>query len=107
MQDGEVVGLLQDGEVVGLLQDGEVVGLLQDGEVVGLLQDGEVVGLLQNGEVVGLLQVVLWAGTLENLEGVTEGSGEGRRPEMDKETMTCCKKKTQPTHLWYTRGQQL
>ena len=30
-----------------------------------------------------------------------EGSVEERRPEMDRETMTCCEKETQPTQLWY------
>ena len=44
--------------------------------------------VVQDGEVVGLLQVGLLAGTLEYLEGVREGSGEGRGPEMDKDTMT-------------------
>ena len=44
--------------------------------------------MVQEDEVVGLLQVRLWAGTLEYLEGVREGRGEWRRPEMDKETMT-------------------
>ena len=38
----------------------------------------------------GLLQVRLLAGTLEHLEGVREGNGEGRRPGVDRETMTCC-----------------
>ena len=44
--------------------------------------------VVQEGEVVGLLQVRLLACTLEHLEGVREGSGEGRRPEVDRETMT-------------------
>ena len=30
-----------------------------------------------------------------------ECSVEERRPEMDRETMTCCEKETQPTQLWY------
>ena len=38
----------------------------------------------------GLLQVGLWADSLEHLEGVREGSGEGRRPGVNRETMTCC-----------------
>ena len=46
--------------------------------------------VVQEGEVVGLLQVRLLACTLEHLEGVREGSGEGRRPGVDRETMTCC-----------------
>ena len=33
-----------------------------------------------------------------------EGSVEERRPEIDRETMTCCEKETQPTHLWYKRA---
>ena len=44
--------------------------------------------VVQEDEVVGLLQVGLLVGTLEHLEGVREGSGEGRRPEVDRETMT-------------------
>ena len=44
----------------------------------------------QKGEVVVLLQVGLWASTLEYLEGVRKGSGEGRKPGVDRETMTCC-----------------
>ena len=44
--------------------------------------------VVQEGEVVGLLQVGLLVGTLEHLEGVREGSGEGRRPEVDRKTMT-------------------
>ena len=46
--------------------------------------------VVQDGEVVGLLQVGLLAGTLEYLEGVRIGSGEGRRPGMHRETLTCC-----------------
>ena len=60
----------------------------------------ELVDVGQEGEVVGLLRVGLWAGTLEHLEGVRVGIGEGRRPGVDRETMTCCEKETQPTHLW-------
>ena len=41
------------------------------------------------------------AGTLEHLKEAREDSVEERRPEMDRETMTCCKKETQPTQLWY------
>ena len=44
--------------------------------------------VVQEDEVVGLLQVGLLVGTLEHFEGVREGSGEGRRPEVDRETMT-------------------
>ena len=63
------------------LTDCLVVTAVKLAEVV---QEGEVVGLLQD------LQVRLLAGTLEHLEGVREGSGEGRRPGVDRETMTCC-----------------
>ena len=58
-----------------------------DSLVVGTVKLAEVV---QEGKVVGLLQVGLLAGTLEHLEGVREGSGDGRRPGVDRETMTCC-----------------
>ena len=34
----------------------------------------------------------LRASTLEHMEGVREGSGEGRRHGIDRETMTCCEK---------------
>ena len=46
--------------------------------------------MVQEGKVVGLLQVGLLAGTLEHFEGVRAGIGEGRRPGVDRETMTCC-----------------
>ena len=46
--------------------------------------------VVEKVEVVGLLQVGLCAGTLDHLEGVREGSGEGRRPGLDREGMTCC-----------------
>ena len=42
--------------------------------------------LVQEDEMVGLLQL----GLLEHLEGVMEGSGKGRGPGVDRETMTCC-----------------
>ena len=45
----------------------------------------------------------LWARKLGDLEGVGEGSGDGRRPGVDRETMTCCEK-TKPNHLWYKRA---
>ena len=53
--------------------------------------------VVQESEVVGLLQVRLLAGTLEHLEGVREGIGEGRRPGVDRETM----------HWWYKRAATL
>ena len=46
--------------------------------------------VVQEGEVVGLLQVGLYASKLVPLPEVREGSGEGRRPGVDSETMTCC-----------------
>ena len=38
--------------------------------------------------MVGLLQVGLWAGKLDHLERVREGSGKERRPWVDRETRT-------------------
>ena len=52
------------------------------------------VKVVQEGWVVGLR-----AGTLEYLKRVREGSGEERRPEINKETMSCCEKETQPTYV--------
>ena len=46
----------------------------------------------------------VWAATMEHLQGVRVDSGEGRRPGVDRETMTCCDKETRPTHLWYKRA---
>ena len=59
----------------------------------------ELVKVVQEGWVVGLLQMGLWSGTLEYLKRVREGSGEERRPEINKETMSCCEKETQPTYV--------
>ena len=69
-----------------------------------MLAAGELVEVVQEGEVVGLLQVRLLASTMKHMEGVSEGSEEGRRPGVDRETMNGCKKETQRTHLWYKRA---
>ena len=46
--------------------------------------------VVQEGKVARLLLVWLLVGTQEHLEGVREGTGEVRRPGVDRETMTCC-----------------
>ena len=40
--------------------------------------------------MVVLLQVGMLASLLEHLKGVREGGGKGRRPGVDRETMTWC-----------------
>ena len=40
-------------------------------------------------------------GTLEHFKEAREGSVEERTPKMDRETVTCWEKETQPTQLWY------